>query len=212
MVATMLHPMSADPSDPVAAFTEYAADRLWVASHLGQFLGVGLIFVALFALSRSLQGEPIGWLADLAFFVSVAALAAAAVLQAIDGVALKVMVDRWAATPPAPPEQKQSAFDAALAVRQIEIGAAAFVGILFGTAAVLFGIALAASARYPAWLGWLAMIGGAGTLAGGLLTAFTGFSPAAMNVTPSNLMVLLWIAVAGVVMWRRCRPAPLRDD
>ena len=42
-VSTLLHPLGADPDDAVAAFTEYAADRLWVASHLGQFLGVALM-------------------------------------------------------------------------------------------------------------------------------------------------------------------------
>src|SRR5206468_10518867 len=51
-VATLLHPMSADPNDPPAAFAEYAADRLWVASHLGQFLGVAALGVALVALGR----------------------------------------------------------------------------------------------------------------------------------------------------------------
>ena len=29
--------MSADPNDAPAAFAEYAADRIWVATHLGQF-------------------------------------------------------------------------------------------------------------------------------------------------------------------------------
>ena len=39
-IATMLHPMSADPNDPPAAFAEYAADARWVGSHLGQFFGI----------------------------------------------------------------------------------------------------------------------------------------------------------------------------
>ena len=33
---TYLHPMEANPNEPVAAFTEYAADDFWVASHLMQ--------------------------------------------------------------------------------------------------------------------------------------------------------------------------------
>ncbi len=53
MVGTMLHPLGADPGDPVAAFTEYAADDLWVGSHLSQFLGVALMFVGLVVLNRS---------------------------------------------------------------------------------------------------------------------------------------------------------------
>ena len=201
LVATMLHPMSADPGDPVAAFTEYAADKLWVASHLGQFLGVGLIFVGLYALNRSLRDDPIEWLANLGLLVALAALVMAAVLQAVDGIALKVTVDRWAAAADA---QKQSAFDAAFAVRQIEIGAASVTAMLFGTAGILFGISLAASALYPMWLGWLAIIGGAGTAIGGVVTAFSGFSSAAMNVAmPFNLVMIIWIALTGMVMWRR---------
>ncbi len=54
-VATLLHPMSADPNDPPAAFAEYAADRLWVASHLGQFLGVAALGVALVALAATME-------------------------------------------------------------------------------------------------------------------------------------------------------------
>jgi len=201
LVATMLHPMRADPNDPGAAFAEYAADRFWVASHFAQFVGALLIFAGLHALTRSLEGDRGRPLADLALLVAVAALASAAVLQAVDGVALKVMVDRWAA---APAVQKPAAFEAALAVRHIEVGVAAFSTFLFGTAGVLFGIALAAGGRYPAWLGWLAIIGGAGTMVGGVLTAFTGFSPAEMSVAmPSNVVMLVWIAASGIVLWRR---------
>ena len=40
LVATSLHPLEADPNDPEAAFAEYAADDLWVATHLGQFIAV----------------------------------------------------------------------------------------------------------------------------------------------------------------------------
>ena len=92
--------------------------------------------------------------------------------------------------------QKPSAFDAAFAVRQIEIGAASFTAMLFGTAGILFGISLAASAFYPTWLGLLAIIGGAGTAIGGLVTAFSGFSSAAMNVAmPFNLVMIIWVAL-----------------
>jgi hypothetical protein len=201
VVATMLHPMSADPADPAAAFSEYAADRLWIASHLGQFLGIALIFVGLYALHRSLADGPVGWIADLALLFALAALVMAAVVQAVDGIALKAMVDHWAGASDA---QKQAAFEAALAVRRIEIGAASLLALLFGTAGVLFGIAIATSAVYPAWLGWVAMMSGAGTAAGGVLTAFTGFSDVAMNVgMPFNLVMLAWIAAIGIVMWRQ---------
>jgi hypothetical protein len=210
LVAEMLHPMSADPADAAAAFAEYAADRLWIASHLGAFLGVALMVVGLYALSCSLRDEPAGWASNLGLLVATAALAVTALLQAVDGIALKAMVDRWASAPEA---HKQSAFDAALAVRHIEIGIASLSGILFGAACALFGAALCASARYPAWLGWLAVAAGVGTAVGSVLTAFAGFSSLTMAVTmPSGLAVIAWLGLAGVAMWRRAPPRDMRSD
>ena len=201
MAGTALHPLGADPGDAAAAFAEYAVDEYWVASHLGQFLGVALMFAGLVALSDSLNHERCAWLSRLGVFVGVSALATSAVLQAVDGVALKVLVDAWAS---AAEEQKQSAFQAALAVRQIEVGVASFMALLFGTVFILFGIAIALSDGYLSWLGWLGALGGTGTVAGGLLVAFTGFSTTAMNVAmPSNLVLMIWMVVIGVLMWRR---------
>jgi hypothetical protein len=45
-IGTYLHPQQADPNDAVAAFAEYAADQLWVASHLLQLAGFVLIGAA----------------------------------------------------------------------------------------------------------------------------------------------------------------------
>jgi len=39
---TILHTSGADPNDAVAAFSEYADDQWWIASHLTQLLGVML--------------------------------------------------------------------------------------------------------------------------------------------------------------------------
>ena len=99
-VSTLLHPMSADPNDPVAAFAEYAADRIWVASHLGQFLGIVLIGAALLALGRTLNdGQKAEAWAAIGSAGAVAMVATAAALQAVDGIALKTVVDTWAASP-----------------------------------------------------------------------------------------------------------------
>jgi hypothetical protein len=88
-IATLLHPMSADPNDSAAAFVEYATDRLWVASHLGHFVGIALLCVALVALGDAMEpGVPAAW-ARIGVVGTAASLAAAAALQAVDGVALK---------------------------------------------------------------------------------------------------------------------------
>jgi hypothetical protein len=125
----MLHPMAADPADALAAFTEYAADPYWVSSHLTQFFGVALMFIGLVALRDTIQKQSVEWVARLGMLFGVCALAVAAALQAVDGVALKRAVNNWAN---APLDQKQSAFMAAFAVRQIEIGLASYMALLFG--------------------------------------------------------------------------------
>ncbi|MDP3703698.1 MAG: hypothetical protein Q8R78_04865 [Candidatus Omnitrophota bacterium] len=97
VTGTILHPFEADPNDPLAAFTEYAADRLWVASHLTQLIGVLLMVFAFVLLSRRMaSGRGASW-AQLGVVGATASLSAAAALQAVDGIALKKMVDAWAA-------------------------------------------------------------------------------------------------------------------
>jgi len=52
--ATMLHPMSADPSDPTMAFAEYAADALWVGSHLQPLVWALIVGAVMGRAARSL--------------------------------------------------------------------------------------------------------------------------------------------------------------
>jgi hypothetical protein len=199
-VATLLHPMSADPNVPPAAFAEYAADRLWVASHLGQFLGVAALGVALVALAATMEdGTPSAW-ARIGVVGTAASVATAAALQAVDGVALKVMVNRWMQ---ANGEARARAFEGAFAVRQVEVGLASLLSVLFGLTVSAFGISMLLSRRFPAWLGWLGLLGGLGTLAAGIAQAYTGFSPLAMMLSmPASCMLLFWAIVAGLFLWR----------
>ena len=199
-VGTLLHPMSADPNDPIAAFAEYAADRIWVASHLMQFAGFAGIGVALIALGRTLRDEPRAEVCAAIGATGVAAsVAVAAVLQAVDGVALKTMVDAWAA---APGMRKEVVFAAAFGVRQIEVGTASLFCLVLGLTTVCYGAALVSSDAYPRWLGLLAFPGAAGLVAAGIVQAYTGFSSIAMQLSmPASLTLLCWVIAAGICMW-----------
>jgi hypothetical protein len=205
LIGTYLHPMGADPNQAVAAFTEYAADRLWVTSHLMQLAGVALMVAALLFLGRQLEaGNGRDW-ARIAAAGAIAGLAVAAALQAVDGVALKVMVDAWAAAAAA---EKEGAFRAAFAVRQIEVGLASMVSLSLGLTTTLYGIALLADRTYPGWVGGLAIVGGMPTTVAGVVIAYTGFSELAMLINmPANFLLLIWMLALGVLMWRRGRVA-----
>lgn len=119
----------------------------------------------------------------------------------MDGVALKVMVDTWAA---APAPQKEIAFQAAFAVRQVEVGFASMLSLLFGLTATVYGVALLGGRTYPQWMGGLAIAGGVPTTVGGILVAYTGFSGLTMAINmPASLFLLIWMFTLGVLMWRR---------
>lgn len=199
-VSTLLHPLDSDPNDAPAAFAEYAADSLWVWSHLGQFLGVALLGMALVALATTLEpGRAAAW-GNIGRAGAVAIIAVAAALQAVDGVALKVMVDRWVATTG---EARVFAFEAAFAVRQIEIGLASLLSILSGLTLVVFAGAIALSARYPLWLGGMGLLGGLGLVATGAAQASTGFSDLAMTLSMlASSVFLIWAILVGIFMGR----------
>lgn len=200
LVGTVLHPASADPNDPLAAFSEYATARLWVASHLLQLAGVGLMVAAVVLLSRLLvAGRGAAW-ARVGAAGAVAGLSTAAALQAVDGVALKMMVDAWAA---ASGSAKEMLFHAAFGVRQVEVGLAAMVSLLLGLTVAVYGLALLSDGIPPKWLGWLAIVTGLFTAAAGISMAHAGFSGVAMGISlPASLLVLVWIVAVGAWMWK----------
>ncbi len=199
-VGTYLHPTQADPSDAPAAFAEYAADRVWVASHLTQLAGVVLMVSALVLVSWMMRRGPAAGWALLGAIGAVGSLAVTAALQAVDGVALKVMVDTWAAAAEA---NKAAVFQAAFAVRQIEVGLAAIASLLFGATVTLYGIAFVVDRSLPRWLGWLAIVGGVPTAVAGVVIAHTGFSGLALAISmPASSLILLWMTALGVVLWR----------
>jgi hypothetical protein len=206
LAGTILHPSGADPNVPAAAFAEYAASRSWVAVHLIQLAGIVLLVLALISLSRLISGSSDTIWGHVGVVFAAASLAIAGALQAVDGIALKVMVDRWAA---ASGTQKEMLFAAAFAVRQIEVGFAGILSLFLGVTAVIYGAALVRDDRFSKWLGWLGVVGGLPTAAGGVVIADDGFSNVAMMINmPANVLLLLaWMVGVGAAMWRM-RSAP----
>lgn len=200
-VGTYLHPMEANPNEPVAAFTEYAADNFWVSSHLIQLAGVALLMAALLYLTTVLEARRGPGIARVAAGGAIASLALAAALQAVDGIALKNLVDAWAA---APASQKGEVFHAAFAVRQIEVGLASMSILSFGLTATLYGVALIGARIYPTWLAALAMASGISMIVSGVVMAYSGFSGLSMAINMSaSAILLIWMLILGVFMWRQ---------
>jgi hypothetical protein len=196
-----MHPMPADPNDALAAFAMYAADRPWVASHLTQLAGVALMVAALLSLTQQLEREISAGYSRLAAGGAIASLAVATALQAVDGIALKVLVDEWANAPVA---EKAITFHVALAVRQVEVGLASALNLLVGLTMLAYGAALFGAQTYPKWFAALAIVNGPLALVAGVVMAYTGFSEAAMAISmPASSILLIWMLALGVLMWRQ---------
>jgi hypothetical protein len=121
-------------------------------------------------------------------------------LQAVDGIALRAMVQNWAT---AAATRKDVAFQSAFAVRQVEIGLASVLSLLFGATATLYGIALLDELTYPKWLGGLAIVGGVPTSLSGIVMAFSGFSELEMAINmPASFILVAWLMVLGGFFWR----------
>jgi len=200
LAGTYLHPMQADPNDAVEAFTEYAADNLWITSHLMQLAGCILIVAALLLLSWRLETtNALPW-SRLAAGGALTSLAVVTALQAVDGIALKVMVDNWAA---APATHKDTALYAAYAVRQVEIGLASTASLLLGLTLTVYALALLRARTYPVLLSSFALLPGIGCALAGMLIAYSGFSELAMAIDlAAGSLLLLWTVGIGVLMWR----------
>jgi hypothetical protein len=152
VLTTAFHPSGNDPSDSPAAFREYAESATWTAVHAGQFFAVLILTGSFVCLHVSLKDRP-GWASALAWLglaAMIATIATFAALQAVDGVALKFVVDRWATAPPA---EQAVAFRVAEAVRWAEIGLNSYFRLLLGATLALYGASIAAGVAYPRWPG-----------------------------------------------------------
>ncbi len=100
------------------------------------------------------------------------------------------------------------AFQAAVAVRQIEVGLASMVGLVFGITTTIYGLAVARCSLLPTWLGWVAVGTGISTAVAGIVMAYTGFSKLAMNLSmPASFVLILWVITIGILMYRRAGEA-----
>ena len=209
LVSTILHPGREDPTNHPLVFAEYAEDELWIASHIGQFAGGMLAFaggfVSLFWLLHTRSESGIASvLAWMGLAATIAAGSTLAVLQAVDGIALKMAVDSWYAVPAADGGEKAIAFRVAEGIRYIEIAANSLFRILQGSVGVIFSVTILASGILRRWIGALGVFAGVATIILGVRVAYVGFATVgSIEDTVSTWTYLAWVVILGIFMWRK---------
>jgi hypothetical protein len=195
---TFMHPMHEDPNDAVKAFAEYAADSRWLMSHLIQLAGVVCMVLGLLGLLAKSGCD--GAMMMICVALGASTIAVSCVLQAVDGVALKFMADRWAAAGAA---DKTMAFQAAYAVRMIEVGLAAAASLITGLTVAVSAMALYKTGFIRQFLLCAGLLAGFLFGASGWIIGATGFSGLSMTVNmPAGIFLMLWIVALAVIGWR----------
>jgi hypothetical protein len=227
IVSTIIHPTGTGEElmNNLFIFAVYAEDDLWIASHIGQFAGILLIyaggFVALFRLlSRPESGTTVA--SALAWFGLVTAILTASVftiLQAVDGIALKIAVDTWYVIPSPPSSaeagdagggteegEKAIALRVAEGLRWTEWGIQAYYRMLQGAVALIFGVAIVKSSVLSSWICAVGIAAGVVGIAAGVVVAYVGFSSVRDPVADLSTLILYpWIVILGIFMWRKTR-------
>jgi hypothetical protein len=206
MVGNLAHPTTPAASQDAEGLARTIADSgSWVPGHLVILLGLILMLGGLVAIARSIRGGLPGALAQLGSIAAVAGATVGLLLLSIDGVAAKHLAQAWAA---APSGEQAAALQALLAEEAINFALGTVFYILFaGVTFVLLGLAVAWSRTYPRWLGWMAVIAGAGSVVVGLVQGQVGETNAVTRI-PSIIfptVITAWLVWMGVLLLRKAR-------
>lgn len=184
-------------------------DWYWPTVHLGFIVGAFLWVGAFIALAASLrQGVSwaLGWLGAAAVIVGAAIHV---VDSSISGFGLTALANAWASAPASEQAKLLRVGDTLLYVLN---GTWPSVHSYFhGLPFLLAGLAVAFSCRYPAWIGWVGVVGGAASLLGGMLQ-FIGIIPHSerLLIIPAQV-VSLWMVAMGGLMWCQVRDVPKNE-
>jgi hypothetical protein len=179
-VVTMAWHPSGSEDDHEAIFSEYAASDGWVATHFGQFVGVAIAIAGLIVVCRALMvGGGTNVLPRLGIAALIATGAGFAILQGLDGIALKQAVDAWVGSSGTEEEVR---FADAETVRWLEWGFQSYFRILLGVSLGLIGLAVLAKPLLTQLLGWLAIIAGAMSIVTGIDVAYSGLESGLQDI------------------------------
>ena len=191
-----------------AALRYVAGHALWIPIHLGTVLA-GMLWVgALAALAGTLSPGAARAVGRLLVPSAIIGGTFVVLDYALDGYALKVLADQWAAASGAEREALQR-----MAETGIWLVSGTFhneVLTFYGLTMLLAGLAVALDGRYPRWLGRAGMAAGALATLNGLLE-FAGITLTPLAGLGLDFLVfavvipveLLWLLALGILMWRR---------
>ncbi|HSA75052.1 MAG TPA: hypothetical protein VLE21_02575 [Candidatus Nitrosocosmicus sp.] len=207
ILSTMIHPSGEDPFNHPLVLAEYAHSELWVGIHIGQFVGTMMVFlggfVTIYRLLTNSESSITSLLGLIGFAFAIVTASTFAILQAVDGVALKFAVDSWMAS--SGQEEKDTIFRVAEGIRWTEYGVNSVFRLLQGTVAIIFGLAIAKSIIVNRWIGVGGVIIGLITLMAGVEVSYSAFAyPNFEGIRGISMIIFLaWIILLGAAMLKK---------
>ena len=187
-------------TEPILRYVSSRPYWYWPAVHLGFILGALLWVGALTALSSSLTNG--GWALGRLGAASVVVGATVHVVDSsINGFGLTALADAWSAAPR--PEQAGLLLAGDTLLRVLGGTWASVISFFHGVPFILFGLAVVLDRSYPTWLGWVGVLGGAGSLAFGMRMFLGVGLVSGRPYIAFALVVSVWMVAMGVLMWRR---------
>jgi hypothetical protein len=171
-------------------------DWMWPVVYMGFVFGALLWMAALVAVARTLT-EGVSWaLIRLAVVAAIVGVTLHAVDGVLNAVALEALARAWAAASEA--DRAPLVQNGELLMVILDGTWAGVITLYHGLPFILTGLAVALSRRYPAWLGWIGVIGGGGSFVVGiamLLGVQTGLA------VPFAVVLSLFMVALGWLLW-----------
>ena len=170
---------------------------------MGQFLGMAVLLSGVVLLTHALgsRSGTLDCLKRLAATSAVVLIALTAVLQAVDGVALKAAADAWLAAPVADQAARLAATEA---VRWLEWAVRSYQRTMIGITLILVAAQIVVTMRIPRPIGFVMVLSGFAYIAQGVVVGAEGFSS---NGTIPGLLAfvfdLSWMIWLFIVAWQK---------
>jgi hypothetical protein len=189
---------------PILHFLTSHPAWYWPLVQLGFSIGTLLWLASLSALTYSLRSLS-GWIVGRIGTASIVLGATIHLIQAgISGYGLAFLANNWSAASPAVQSNlAQTMAQMLLTLQGIRLYTISF---FYGLPFILYGLAVALSRNYPAWVGGLGLIGGSGAFISGLILFFQPFTRQLPRqelvyvIIASVTLISAWMLIMGVLM------------
>jgi hypothetical protein len=169
----------------------------WPLVHLGFIFGAVLWVGAFAVIAETLPGGISRALGKLAVASVIFGAAIHIIDSSVDGVGLSALAHSWAGASAA--EQPNLLRTGDVLIHVIHGTWASVIMLFHGLPFILLGGAVLVSRRYPVWVGWFGIVGGAGSLVLGV-AMFLGTQ--VMLYVAFAIVVSLWMVTMGFLLWQ----------